>query len=98
MRDAYLAGRRRGGGGADVGWGGGRTRLLVLNTVIVDRAADGSLWLAEGCPNSYFPLMAQHRTGTPLGRCVQLPPEASPWDDPLEEEDCEDEESQSTKS
>ena len=47
MPDAYLAGgwRRGGAGGAHMGWGGGRPRLLVLVTDIVDRAGD--LWLAE---------------------------------------------------
>ena len=30
-----------------MGRGGGRPRLLVLDTEIVDRAGDGSLWLAQ---------------------------------------------------
>ena len=47
MRDAYLALRQRGGEGALLGWGGGRPRLLVLDTEIVNRAGDGSLRLAE---------------------------------------------------
>ena len=40
--DASLVGRRRGDGGTPVG--GGRPRLLV------DRASDGPLWMAEACP------------------------------------------------
>ena len=47
MPDAYLAGRRRDGGGAHVGGGGRQPRLLVLDTQMVDRAGDGSLWLIE---------------------------------------------------
>ena len=55
MPDAYLAGRRRGGGEAHVGGGGGRPRLLVLDTEIVDRAGDGSLWMAKAWERCLLP-------------------------------------------
>ena len=58
MPYAYLAGGRGrgGGGGALKGWGRGRRpRLLVLDTEIVDRAGDGSLWLAEACERFLLP-------------------------------------------
>ena len=61
MPDAYLAGGRGGGGGGGAlkGWGRGRrARLLVLDTEIVDRAGDGSLWLGEACERFLLPLMA----------------------------------------
>ena len=38
-----------------MGWGGGRPRLLVLDTEIVDRAGDGSLWLAEAWERFLLP-------------------------------------------
>ena len=54
--EATLRGRRRrGGGGAHMGWGRGRPRLLVLDSEIVDRAGDGSLWLAEACERFLLP-------------------------------------------
>ena len=55
MTDAYLAGRRRGGGGAHVGAGGGRPRLLGLDNEIVDRGGDGSLRLGEAWKRLILP-------------------------------------------
>ena len=58
MLDAYLAGGWGGGGGGGAlkGLGRGRrARLLLLDTKIVERAGDGSLWLAKDCERFLLP-------------------------------------------
>ena len=98
MPDTYLAGGRRGGGGAHMGWGGGRPRLLVLDTEIVDRAGDGSLWLAGAWERFLLPPdgVAEDWDACRSVRSPSL--EANPSDDPSEEEEPEDEECPGTKS
>ena len=64
----------RGGGG--VGGGGGpalkslgrgrRARLLLLDTEMVDRAGEGSLWLAEACKTFLLPPKADPYQDRPL--------------------------------
>ena len=98
MPDAYLAGRRRGAGGAHVGGAGGRPRLLVLDTEIVDRAGDGSLWLVEVWERFLLPPDGAADDWDACRSLRSPSPEADPSDDSSEEEYFEDEESPSTKS
>ena len=81
-----------------MGWGGGRPRLLVLDAEIVDRAGDGSLWLAKAWERFLLPPdgVAEHWDAC---RSVCSPsPEADLADDPSEDEESEDEECPGKKS
>ena len=103
MPDAYLAGGRGrgGGGGALKGWGRGRRpRLLVLDTGIVDRAGDGSLWRAEACESFLLPPDGKAQDWDACGLVRSPSPEADPSDDPESESKSESkvEESPGTKS
>ena len=69
--------------GRAAAWGGlgehtwvgawGPPRLLVLDAEIVDRAATGPFGWQRLARDFYFPLMAQQRTGMPVGQCVHPP-------------------------
>ena len=103
MPNAYLAGGRGrgGGGGALKGWGRGRrARLLLLDTEIVDRAGDGSLWLAEACERFLLPPDGVAEDWDACGSVSSPSLEADPSDNPLSESESESEveESPGTKS
>ena len=77
--------------------GRGRPRLLVLETEIVDRAGDGSLWLAEAWERFLLPPDGAAKEWHAFRSVRSPPPEAYIADDPFEEEDFEDEQSAGTK-
>ena len=82
MPDAYLAGGRRGGGGAHMGWGGGRSPLLVLDTEIVARAGDRSLWLAKAWERFLLPPYGVAENWDACKSVLSPSPEEEPSDDP----------------
>ena len=103
MSEAYLAGGRGGGGGGGALKGLGRGRragLLVLDTEIVDRAGDGSLWMAKACERFLLPRDGVAEDWDACGSVRAPSPEADPSDDPESESEPESEveESPSTKS
>ena len=103
MPDAYLAGGRGGGGGGGAlkGLGRGRrARLLLLDTEMVDRAGDGSLWLAEACERFLLPPNCVAEDWDACGSVRAPSPEADPSDDPESEYESESEveESPGTKA
>ena len=87
-----------GGGGAVKGRGKGRPRLLVLDIEIVDRAGDGSLWLAEACERFLLPPDGVAEDWDACGSVHSPSLEADPSVDPSEDEESEDKESPGTKA
>ena len=90
-----------GAGGALKGWGRGRLAgLLVLDTEIVDRAGDGSLWLAEAFERFLLPHDGVAEDWDAFWSLRAPSPEADPSDDPESESESESqvEESPGTKS